>query len=112
MQLSYTSLIMIVSQQIEMKRIVYLTCFSDWLEIQVNFLDDEYTFNEGDGVATVILTKTGSNEIPVMVSVVTMTQDDTATGMQVTTLSHAYTYSHALSILPPSLTPPPPFSWS
>ena len=89
--------------------------FSDWLEIQVNFLDDEYTFNEGDGMATVILTKTGSNEIPVMVSVVTMTQDDTATGMQVTTFSRAYTYSHALSIslspylplFPPSLPPPP-----
>lgn len=39
-----------------------------------------YTVSEGDGFADIILIKTGSNEIPVMVSVQTRTRDDTAEG--------------------------------
>jgi hypothetical protein len=48
-------------------------------EIIVNFERSSYTVTEGDGVVTVFLSKTGDNEIPVMVSVETMTVDDTAT---------------------------------
>jgi hypothetical protein len=46
--------------------------------IQVDFVDGIYTVSEGDGVVSVFLSKIGENEIPVMVSVVTETRDDTA----------------------------------
>lgn len=42
-----------------------------------------YTVSEGDGFADIILNKTGSNEIPVTVSVQTTTRDDTAEGESV-----------------------------
>ena len=54
--------------------------FINNLEIIVDFLVTMYTVDEDVGVATVTLTKTGDNEIPVTVSVVTMTADDTAIG--------------------------------
>jgi hypothetical protein len=46
--------------------------------IQVDFVDSIYTVSEGDGVVSVLLNKIGENEIPVVVSVVTETRDDTA----------------------------------
>ena len=55
-----------------------LSCFL--VDIQVDFVDGIYTVSEGDGVVSVFLSKIGENEIPVMVSVVTETRDDTAIG--------------------------------
>ena len=57
-----------------------LNPFYRFSDIQVDFGDIVYTVTESDGVATVFLSKTGENEIPVTVSVVTETRDDTAVG--------------------------------
>ena len=63
----------------------FLTCvllfsFLHCTEITVDFDMMSFTVSEGDGFAEIILIKTGSNEIPVMVSVQTRTRDDTAEG--------------------------------
>ena len=60
---------------------VSLSCFL--VDIQVDFVDSIYTVSEGDGVVSVLLNKIGENEIPVVVSVVTETRDDTAIGKNV-----------------------------
>ena len=47
----------------------------------MDFSDTEYIVSEDEMVAIVFLTKTGDNEIPVVVSVETRTADDTAIGL-------------------------------
>lgn len=69
----------------------FLSLVSCCVEIQVDFASSVYTVSEGDGVATVFLNKVGNNEIPVMVSVVTRTVDDTAEGIHMYVHIHVYT---------------------
>ena len=57
------------------------------LEIQVDFVEATYRVGEGDGNVTVMLKKEGRNEIPVTVSVVFRTMDDTAVGKYVIILT-------------------------
>ena len=57
------------------------------LEIQVDFVEATYRVKEGDGNVTVMLKKEGQNEIPVTVSVVFRTRDDTAVGKYVIILT-------------------------
>ena len=49
----------------------------------MDFAEATYRVGEGDGNVTVMLKKEGQNEIPVTVSVVTRTVDDTAVGQYV-----------------------------
>ena len=56
----------------------------------MDFVEATYRVKEGDGNVTVMLKKEGQNEIPVTVSVVTITIDDTAEGQYIIILTDSY----------------------